>query len=346
MISAQNINVLPITDGPITIENPKYKFSVLDKVNEDNEVVSNVSVKDPDIYVSIDSMLNLSKDILDNVPKQVVDLSNENEKSEKEGCEEGEFIPNQSTEIILNKEAGMNMEDKQDTLAYKVDVLSSFYDEEGDYTKVGRKKGNKAKHEGIRMDAMRIIENIKYKVYQLYTANIIFAMEKVVRWVKPVYPFVKLNSDGSVSSNTAGMGGIIRNFNGDVIIAYASPLNHCKVIYDEMRGISYGLELCHRTGITNVAIEVDALSLIQMINKDIMCYPDFFHIMRKIKSLLAGLNFTLIHIFREGNACADFLAKKGSLINDLEEFSNSNLPQQLRGLVRLDKLGLPYIRVL
>ncbi|PKU72822.1 hypothetical protein MA16_Dca020262 [Dendrobium catenatum] len=114
---AQNINVIPDTDGPVTIENPKNKFSVLDNAYEDNEVVSNVSVKDPNIYVSIDYMLKLSKDIFDNVPKKVVDLSIENDKSEKEGCEEGEFIPNLSTEMVLNNVAGMNKEDKEDTLA-------------------------------------------------------------------------------------------------------------------------------------------------------------------------------------------------------------------------------------
>ncbi|PKU77475.1 Putative ribonuclease H protein [Dendrobium catenatum] len=169
-------------------------------------------------------------------------------------------------------------------------------------------------------------------------------MDKVVRWVKPVYPFVKLNSDGLVGSNIAEMGGIIQNFKGDVIISYASPLNHCKVIYAEMKGLAYGLEVCVRIGITNVVIEVDALSLIQLLNNNIMCYPDFFYIMRKIKSLMAGLNFSLVHIFREGNACADFLAKKGSLLDDVEAFSSINIPQQLCGLVRLDKLGLPYIR--
>ncbi|PKU83496.1 Putative ribonuclease H protein [Dendrobium catenatum] len=170
------------------------------------------------------------------------------------------------------------------------------------------------------------------------------ALDIVVKWVKPVYPFVKLNSDGSVGSNTAGMGGIIRNFKGDVIIAYASPLNHCKVIYAEMKGLAYWLEVCVRIGVTNFVIEVDALSLIQLLNNNIMCHPDFFYIMRKINTLMAGFNFNLIHIFREGSACADFLAKKGSLLDDVEEFSGSNIPQQLCGLVRLDKLGLLYIR--
>ncbi|KAI0516137.1 hypothetical protein KFK09_008809 [Dendrobium nobile] len=95
---------------------------------------------------------------------------------------------------------------------------------------------NEAKHEGIRMDAMRIIDNIKCKILQLFNAKMIsgkifkncsfsaqifgipmvsadfITKEKIVKWVKPGIPFVKLNSDGSVGSNTAGMGDIIRNY--------------------------------------------------------------------------------------------------------------------------------------
>ncbi|PKU83073.1 Putative ribonuclease H protein [Dendrobium catenatum] len=168
-------------------------------------------------------------------------------------------------------------------------------------------------------------------------------MEKFVRWVKPIFPFVKMNSDGSVGSNMAGMGGIIRNFKGDVLIAFAGPLHHCKVLFAEMMGLSYGLELCYKMGFNNVAIEIDALSLIHLIRKNTMSDPEFFYNIRKIKCLLDGLNFSLNHIFREGNACADFLATKGGQINSVEEFSNITLPQQLRGLVRLDKLGIPYI---
>ncbi|PKU79138.1 hypothetical protein MA16_Dca000482 [Dendrobium catenatum] len=113
-----------------------------------------------------------------------------------------------------------------------------------------------------------------------------------------------------------------------------------------MRGLSYGLELCYKIKVTNVVIELDALSLIQLLNKNIMCYPKFIYILRKIKILMEGLNCTLVHIFREGNACANFLAKKGCLINGMKEFSSINLPQQLKGLVRLKKLGMPYILVL
>ncbi|PKU70821.1 hypothetical protein MA16_Dca010801 [Dendrobium catenatum] len=52
----------------------------------------------------------------------------------------------------------------------------------------------------------------------------------------------------------------------------------------------------------------------------------------------------MTHIFREGNACADWLAKKGCQISVVEEFGEPELPLVLHGLVRLDKLGLPYIR--
>ncbi|PKU77873.1 hypothetical protein MA16_Dca005705 [Dendrobium catenatum] len=52
----------------------------------------------------------------------------------------------------------------------------------------------------------------------------------------------------------------------------------------------------------------------------------------------------MTHIFREGNACADWLAKLGCQCASFKEFEASNMPAFLRGLVKLDKLGLPYIR--
>ncbi|PKU80845.1 hypothetical protein MA16_Dca009256 [Dendrobium catenatum] len=60
--------------------------------------------------------------------------------------------------------------------------------------------------------------------------------------------------------------------------------------------------------------------------------------------LLFNLNYTINHIYREGNACADWLAKMGCIVPTLQEFDENNIPLMLRGLTRLDKIGLPYIR--
>lgn len=47
---------------------------------------------------------------------------------------------------------------------------------------------------------------------------------KMVTWIKPAIGKVKVNTDGSFSSNGAGIGGIIRNEGGTLIMAFTAPL--------------------------------------------------------------------------------------------------------------------------
>ncbi|KAI0524295.1 hypothetical protein KFK09_003661 [Dendrobium nobile] len=151
--------------------------------------------------------------------------------------------------------------------------------------------------------------------------------ERIVRWLKPKAPAIKLNSDGSVDNFSAGFGGIIRDSFGKVIVAFAGPLPPCMVIYAELMGLLKGLNICIKRGFIYVEIEVDALNVIQIINSTHISYPQFFYLIREIKSALSNLNFTLAHLLREGNACADALAKLGSTLEEEREFDMENLPR-------------------
>ncbi|PKU65140.1 Putative ribonuclease H protein [Dendrobium catenatum] len=157
-------------------------------------------------------------------------------------------------------------------------------------------------------------------------------------------PSLKLNNNGSVGISVVSFGGIIRDSFDQVIVVYASPLSPCKVIFAELMGLLKGLYICNNSGFVNIEIEVDALLLIQIIkNEDAFC-PQFFYIIRKICTTLSILDYTIKHVFREGNACADCLAKLGSRLEEDMEFGIDNLPHILKGLVKLDKIGLLYIR--
>ncbi|KAL0922608.1 hypothetical protein M5K25_006606 [Dendrobium thyrsiflorum] len=73
--------------------------------------------------------------------------------------------------------------------------------------------------------------------------------DRIVRWIKPSPPYVKLNSDGSVGSSSAGPGGTVRNHLRNVIAAFVDSLNLCNVITAELMALSCGLDICHRLGI-------------------------------------------------------------------------------------------------
>ncbi|XP_028554237.1 uncharacterized protein LOC114580537 [Dendrobium catenatum] len=218
------------------------------------------------------------------------------------------------------------------------------------------KARNEAKHDGIKKKDTVIISNINHRLLQFFNAKLInsynmsncqdlcvklgmsiqledvIRRERIVRWLKPKAPAIKLNSDGSVDNYSAGFGGLIRDSSGKVIVAFAGPLPPCMVIYAELMGLLKGLNICIKRGFIYVEIEVDALNVIQIINSTHISYPQFFYLIREIKSALSNLNFTLAHLLREGNACADALAKLGSTLEEEREFDMDNLPRLVKGL--------------
>ncbi|PKU68720.1 Putative ribonuclease H protein [Dendrobium catenatum] len=141
------------------------------------------------------------------------------------------------------------------------------------------------------------------------------------------------------------MGGIIRDSSRNVIMAFASPLYPCKVIFAELMGLAKGLEICQIRGFVNVQIEVDAMLLIQIIKNDNVFYHQFFYLIRRIRMAISNLSCSINHILREGNACADWLTKFGCNLENDMEFGNDNLPRLLTGLIKLDKIGMFYIRL-
>ncbi|KAL0906850.1 hypothetical protein M5K25_025378 [Dendrobium thyrsiflorum] len=229
------------------------------------------------------------------------------------------------------------------------------------------KARNEAKHIGKKMEAASIIIKVKDKILELFAANLLndgtfknckfiaqrlgwnnpvsFILKRniIVNWCKPIAPFYKLNSDGSVKNNRAGGGGIIRTYDGSVLAAFATPIQTNCVLTAELSALLAGINLCVSHGILNVWIEVDAMNVISMLNSDHV-NPKNFYLIRNIKNILSQLNFRISHIFREANGAADFLANMGCQIENDMVFSGVNLPHRLKGIVRMDKIGLPYLR--
>ncbi|KAI0524423.1 hypothetical protein KFK09_003792 [Dendrobium nobile] len=113
----------------------------------------------------------------------------------------------------------------------------------------------------------------------------------------------------------AGCGGILRKHYGKVIIAFAGPVSGNSAFLAELHGLIYGISICIKLGFNRVWIED-----------------------------LSTINFKISHIFREGNGCADVLAKLGCTFLDYYEFHEDDIPSVVKGLTRLDRAGLPYIR--
>ncbi|PKU68408.1 Putative ribonuclease H protein [Dendrobium catenatum] len=169
-------------------------------------------------------------------------------------------------------------------------------------------------------------------------------LDRIVRWLKPILPYVKVNTDGSVGVNSAGMGGIIHNHIGNPIAAFSGPLNSCSILTAELLGLSHGLDICLRLGLHHVNIEIDSKLVIHVIYDNNASCPQDFYTIKKVKMALYMLNFDISHIYYEGNVCAVWLANYGSQSDIVQELLVNNLPPPLRGMINLDKKGIPYIR--
>lgn len=66
---------------------------------------------------------------------------------------------------------------------------------------------------------------------------------------------------------------------------------------------------------------------------------------RKLEALLRHSDFHLTHVFQEANVVADGLSKLASSSQNDFSFTSVTLPQNIRGLVVLDRVSFPYVRM-
>ncbi|XP_042956358.1 uncharacterized protein LOC122292186 [Carya illinoinensis] len=168
---------------------------------------------------------------------------------------------------------------------------------------------------------------------------------RVVRWSRPLYDWVKLNTDGSSLGNSglAGAGGVIHDHCGKLCMAYSVSLGQGSNNFAELHGVLEGIRRCYHLGYLHVEIETDSQLIVNWItngNCNVWYLEDFWE---ELQEYLRGMDFCIRHIFREGNAAADFIAKRGAGGLNRNWIEDRDMPDQLRGLLRMDRLGLPYL---
>lgn len=168
-------------------------------------------------------------------------------------------------------------------------------------------------------------------------------IERVVYWVKPKKSFIKINMNGSISRNTFGYGGNIIYFQGNIIYSFTSPLVACYAPIVELKVVSLALDWCLGNGFSKIWLDIDALFLVHLINFNNGGSDDPFYFLNDVTNIITKLVFKISHIYREGNTCADHLASLGASLEPVIYFSSSELSSSLRGLINVDKNGLPYI---
>ncbi|KAH0655392.1 hypothetical protein KY285_030274 [Solanum tuberosum] len=149
----------------------------------------------------------------------------------------------------------------------------------------------------------------------------------LVRWIKPPNQWVKINTDGTALSNPGrtGAGGILRDQDGEMLIAFATPLGE---------------------GYRNVLLEVDSQLLVDWIMHKTNPYWSINTQIMKLQALIKQTHeFRYKHTFREANFVADSLSKHSHKITSPQLYFNRNqLPKEARAYYQLDKLEMASSR--
>lgn len=145
-----------------------------------------------------------------------------------------------------------------------------------------------------------------------------------IGWTHPPSGFFKLNSDGSAHGNPgcACAVAIIRDSHGAWISSCSRKIGHAYSLAVESRGLHDGLMLAKNLNIHKLVIEVDASTVANFFsntNTSVDSSHPYSALIIDCRYLLQHFEDAHVnHVHREGNHCADILAKEG--INSLSDF--------------------------
>ncbi|KAL6558442.1 hypothetical protein OROMI_018792 [Orobanche minor] len=167
-----------------------------------------------------------------------------------------------------------------------------------------------------------------------------------VRWSKPQPGWWKLNTDGATRGNPgdAAAGGIIRDHVGKPLIMFSEFLGVRTNNFAKLHAIWRGLEFCIDNHFNKVWVEVDSKIALSLIEHSTTSHWQLQSIISKIRDFRDSIEIRFSHIFREGNAVADWLANHGCDRKDFFLHDVFSISGKLLGLIKLDKMSYPYIR--
>ncbi|CAI0430385.1 unnamed protein product [Linum tenue] len=135
--------------------------------------------------------------------------------------------------------------------------------------------------------------------------------KKDISWERPPQGWVALNSDGSVINGQATAGGVIRDETGRLVRAFSMKLGEASITRVELEGLVKGLQVVWNEGFRRVMVQTDSQTAIKLIKESDNRHPHFRLVQEARRLLALNWQVQLLHIYREGNFFADYLASVG-----------------------------------
>lgn len=138
---------------------------------------------------------------------------------------------------------------------------------------------------------------------------------------------------------------LIRNHVGEWICGFSGSCGYADNLTTEVQAIKNGLDLVWDRGYRNVILESDSKSALDLLDTTANNLHPLFSLLDHINGLLnREWNVKLQHNLREGNECADWMAKTGAT-GDSPLVIWEQCPHQLDSTLLADALGLVRLRL-
>jgi ribonuclease HI len=127
-----------------------------------------------------------------------------------------------------------------------------------------------------------------------------------------------LNVDGSLlgSLNSVGYGGLMRNHNIEFISRFYGTTSIKSILFAEIMVVLHGLTICSENGYRKINCLSDSLHAVNLIRSGVSHHHRFANKILSIRLFITrDWEVVLSYTLREGNSCADVLAKMGAITN-------------------------------
>ena len=168
----------------------------------------------------------------------------------------------------------------------------------------------------------------------------------LIGWELPRGGFIKINFDGSKSSEGAAAGFVLRSWQGGFITAGTRFLEDASILVAEATAMRDGIHTALQAGFRCLEVEGDNQIVIKAVQKELQAPWQIAPIIEDIWNLIADCEEVLFrHIYREGNMAADWMAKYGCTMRSHSLISFYSPPcRPFLGLLVDDNLGRTLVR--
>ena len=170
-----------------------------------------------------------------------------------------------------------------------------------------------------------------------------------VVWQPPPAGWYTMNSDGAAkgSPGNAGGGIIIRDYAGNIISAMMACFGACNAFRAEIMALLRGLELARNLQIPKLVVQMDNLACVKLMQQNDPSGGECIHLIKRCHELLRKEDWEvhIMHIYREGNRAADWLANQG-VAQPHRIVILEDIPIALRRIVNEDVWGVAMPRLI